>query len=61
MPTLEKFCEHDLVMWHYRQGQKNVPAPAVVIRQEADGVVIRVKVEGSVKQVVVAPEQLSHR
>jgi hypothetical protein len=48
-------------MWHYRQGQKNVPAPAVVIRQEADGVVIRVKVEGSVKQVVVAPEQLSHR
>ncbi len=55
------FHEHDLVTWHYRNGSKYTPVPAVVVRQESAGVHIRARVDGTVKEVCVTPDQIDHR
>jgi hypothetical protein len=55
------FHEHDLVTWHYRNGSKYTPIPAVVVRHELAGVLIRARVDGAVKEVYVTPNQIDHR
>jgi multidrug efflux pump subunit AcrA (membrane-fusion protein) len=55
------FHEHDLVTWHYRNGSKYTPIPAVVVRQEMAGVLIRARVDGTVKELYVTPNQIDHR
>jgi NADH-quinone oxidoreductase subunit B len=34
VPRQNDFHEQELVIWHYRDGNKHIPVPAVVIRQE---------------------------
>lgn len=55
------FHEHDLVTWHYRNGSKYTPIPAVVVRQEMAGVLIRARVDGAVKELYVTPNQIDPR
>ncbi len=55
------FHQNDLVMWHYCYGNKQVPMPGVVVRQEADGIVIRTRMEGRTEELHVDPGQLIAR
>lgn len=55
------FHENELVMWHDRQGNQNIPVPGVVIRQEPEGVIIRVRVQGTIKEQCVDPNLLMTR
>lgn len=59
-PQLE-FHQDELVTWHEYQGNKCVPIPGVVVRQESEGVLIRTRVAGSCKELHVQPEQLAPR
>lgn len=56
-----EFQQGELVTWHEYQGNKCVPVPGVVVRQESENVLIRTYVAGSCKEQRVRPEQLAHR
>jgi len=56
-----EFHQDELVTWHEYQGNKCVPVPGVVVRQESGSVLIRTRVAGSCKELRVRPEQLAHR
>lgn len=56
-----EFQQDELITWHEYQGSKCIPVPGVVVRQEAESVLIKTCVAGRVKQVTVSPEQLAHR
>jgi hypothetical protein len=60
-PGTNMFKEQDLVTWHYCKENKSTPVPGVVIRQEADSVLIKARVDGSLKEFHVVPEQLAPR
>ena len=55
------FHENDLVIWHYSNGSRFIPVPAVVVREEPDGVVIRARIEGTIQVLHVDPEELVPR
>ena len=55
------FHSHDCVLWHYRADNYDIPVPAVVVDEKEDTVVIRARVEGCVKEFVVASEELIER
>ncbi|HZU67867.1 MAG TPA: hypothetical protein VFA09_11380 [Ktedonobacteraceae bacterium] len=55
------FHENDLVIWHYSHGNRSIPVPAVVVREEQDGVVIRARIEGKTEVLHVDPNQLVTR
>jgi uncharacterized protein YijF (DUF1287 family) len=55
------FHPGDLVIWRGPHGRHAIPIAAVVIRQEADGVVIKARVEGMIKELCVDSEQLIER
>lgn len=55
------FRQDELVTWHEYQGNKCIPVPGVVVRQESEGVLIRTHVKGFLKELQVRPEQLVHR
>lgn len=55
------FHRDELVTWHEYQGDKCVPVPGVVVRQDAESVLIRTRVSGLLKELLVSPEQLAHR
>ena len=56
----EGFHPDDLVIWHDPQ-KHAIPLPAVVVRQEPDCVVIKVRVEGIIQVLRVDPEELIGR
>lgn len=56
-----EFHQDELVTWHEYQGGKCIPIPGVVVRQDAKSVLIRMRVEGLLKELQVKPEQLAHR
>lgn len=56
-----EFQQGELVTWHEYQGNKCVPIPGVVVRQEAGNVLIRTYVAGTRKEQQVRAEQLAHR
>ncbi len=56
-----EFQQDELVTWHDYQGQKCVPVPGVVVLQDTESVLIRTRVEGSLKELRVSPKQLAHR
>jgi hypothetical protein len=56
-----EFHQDELVTWHEYQGNKCVPIPGVVVRQESGSVLIRTRVAGLCKELRVRPEQLAHR
>lgn len=55
------FSNGELVMWHYRDENKQVPVPAVVLRQEPDTIVIKARVQGTLKEFSVDPKELVSR
>jgi predicted membrane protein len=55
------FQFEDCVLWHYCSGNHILPIPGVVVRQEGDRVIIRARVEGNVRELAVAPEELTKR
>jgi hypothetical protein len=57
----EGFHPGDLVIWHDQQGKHALPLPAVVVSQEPDGVVIRARVQGIIKELHVDPKELVER
>jgi hypothetical protein len=57
----EVFHPDDLVIWHDPHERHAIPLPAVVVRQEEDCVVIKVRVDGIIKELRVDPEQLIGR
>ena len=59
--TDKVFHPHDLVVWHARSQQGSLPIPGVVVRQEEDHVVIRARLEGSVRELDVSPDELVER
>ena len=58
---MPEFRQDELITWHEYQGDKCVPVPGVVVRQEAESVLIRTRVAGHFKELAVRPEQLAHR
>lgn len=56
-----EFRQDELITWHEYQGEKCVPVPGVVVRQEAESVLIRTRVAGLFKELAVRPEQLAPR
>jgi hypothetical protein len=55
------FSNGQLVMWYYRNENKRVPVPAVVMRQESGRIVIKARVEGTLKELSVDPKELMSR
>jgi hypothetical protein len=51
-----EFQQDELITWHEYQGDK-----CVVVRQDAENVLIRTRVAGLFKELAVRPEQLAHR
>jgi hypothetical protein len=60
-PERSAFSNGQLVMWYYRNENKRVPVPAVVIRQEANSIVIKARLEGTLKELSVDPKELISR
>ena len=56
-----EFHQDELITWHEYQGGKCVPVPGVVVRQESESVLIRTRVEGLLKELLVNPQQLARR
>jgi len=57
----EIFHPGDLVIWRDPHGKYAIPIPAVVVREESEGVIIKARVEGIIKELHVDPEQLIER
>lgn len=55
------FDTQELVLWHYSMGNQSFPIPGVVVRQETDKVIIRARVNGMLKELVVDPSELLKR
>ena len=55
------FHSQDLVLWHVHEEKRTLPVPAVVVRQEEHDVIIRARVEGNVRELVVSPDELVER
>jgi uncharacterized protein YijF (DUF1287 family) len=53
-----KFKSGDLVIWHDQHGCQHIPVPGVVMGQESDSVLIKARVEGTMREVRVSPEEL---
>jgi len=60
-PERNVFSNGQLVMWYYRNENKRVPVPAVVIRQESNSIVIKARIEGTLKELSVGPNELISR
>ncbi len=56
-----EFYQDELVTWHKYQGEKCIPVPGVVVRQDEESVLIRTCIEGLPKELWVRPEQLVRR
>jgi hypothetical protein len=57
----KRFEYQDFVLWYYRSGNRSLPIPGVVVRQEANTVIIRARVEGVLKEFAVDADQLIER
>jgi hypothetical protein len=55
------FHSQDLVLWRAKAEKRSLPIPGVVVRQEEKNVVIRVRVEGTVREFAVSPDELVER
>ncbi len=57
----EDFQEGTLVTWHSKNGNQSIPIPGVVVRQNSQDVVIRARIQGTIKELNVDPEHLTAR
>ena len=55
------FAPQDFVLWHYRTENRWLPIPGVVVRQEVGKVIIRVRIEGTLRELAVDPDELVKR
>lgn len=55
------FHSQDLVLWHAHAERRSLPIPGVVVRQEEHDVIIRARVEGSLREIAVSPDELVER
>jgi hypothetical protein len=58
---INAFHEDELVTWHSLNGSTQVPIPAVVIRQEEESVIIKARIQDTIEEIQVNPDQLFHR
>ena len=61
VPQQTAFDEQKLVTWHYCDGSKHIPIPAVVVRQERESVIIKARIQGIMKELLVNPQELVTR
>lgn len=61
MRDTEMFHENDLVTWHYSNGKQSFPVAGVVVRQEPDSVIIKARVQDTIKELHVKPVELVTR
>jgi len=55
------FDAQELVLWHYHTEHQSLPIPAVVLRREINNVIIRARVDGTLKELAVDPDELIKR
>ncbi|GHO84419.1 hypothetical protein [Dictyobacter formicarum] len=55
------FHDHDLVLWRSRSALRLLPVPGVVVREEADKIVIRARVDDRLQEFAVSPDELVAR
>ncbi len=58
---ISKFKPGDLVIWYDLCGHKHIPVPGVVIGRESDRILIKARVEGTMKEMRVSPKELVSR
>jgi len=56
-----EFEPGDLVIWYDRHDNQHLPIPAVVVRQLLESILIKARVEGTIKEMDVSPEELVSR
>lgn len=57
----EELRENDLVTWHDQSGERSLPIPGVVVRQEGADVIIKARVQSAIREVQVDPNHLTIR
>jgi hypothetical protein len=55
------FHESDLVTWHEQNGKQSTPTPGVVVRHDDEHVIIKARIQNTVREVHVDPDQLAIR
>jgi hypothetical protein len=56
-----EFHSEDLVLWYAHDNRRSLPIPGVVVRQRDYEVVIRTRVDGTVREIAVSPDELVKR
>ncbi len=56
-----EFHRDDLVLWYAHAEKHSLPIPGVVVRQQEHDVIIRTRVDGTVREIAVSPDELVKR
>ena len=56
-----EFQSEDLVLWYTHAEKRSLPIPGVVVRQQEHDVIIRTRIEGTVREIAVSPDELVKR
>jgi len=56
-----EFESEDLVLWYAHAEKRSLPIPGVVVRQQEHDVIIRTRIEGTVREIAVSPDELVKR
>jgi hypothetical protein len=57
----DEFHSEDLVLWYAHDNKRSLPIPGVVVRQRDYDVVIRTRVDGTIREIAVSPDELVKR
>ena len=57
----EALHESDLVTWHSQNGERSIPIPGVVVRQEERHVIIKARIQNAIREIPVDPKHLTIR
>ncbi|HYX49893.1 MAG TPA: hypothetical protein VE843_09135 [Ktedonobacteraceae bacterium] len=57
----DEFHSEDLVLWYAHDDKRALPIPGVVVRQQEYNVVIRTRVDGTIREIAVSPDELVKR
>ncbi len=56
-----EFHSEDLVLWYAHAEKRSLPIPGVVVRQQEHNVIIRTRVDGTISEIAVSPDELVKR
>ncbi len=56
-----EFHSEDLVLWYAHDKRRAPPIPGVVVRQQEHDVIIRTRIDGTVREIAVSPDELVKR